>query len=344
MQKTKGVMLINLGTPDTYAVGDVRRYLREFLSDPRVIDIPALIRYILVYLIIAPFRSPKSAAMYKKIWLKNGKSPLLFYSENLTKKLADHMGEEFSVKLAMRYGKPSIKSVLESFRDEGVSSIKVAPLFPQYAMATFESATEKVKDVAKAIGFEGEFDYTQAYYNEDGFIDAEAEKVRPSLEKENPDHVVMTFHGLPVRHCRKTEILEKGEKSRCGQSGCCDVLEKRNMNCYRAQCVETGRLIASKLGLDKEDYTVTFQSRFGKDPWIEPYTDKYLDHLKELGKKKVMVISPSFATDCLETLEEVGIGLKEDFEEGAGERSLIVEPCLNDDDRFCSYLAKRLSY
>lgn len=341
VKELTGVLLINLGTPDSFSPSDVARYLKQFLTDPFVIDIPALPRYALVYGIIAPFRAKKSAAMYKKIWLGNGQSPLLYYSKLLTDKVASSLGEEFDVKLAMRYGSPSVASQLIAFREAGVKKILVQPLFPQYALATFKSAAEKVDVEAKRLGMRDAVVHLPPYFADGGFIEAETSKLAGKMKELSPDHVVFTFHGLPVRHCKKTEKLRPGEASRCGTDGCCDVFETRNEDCYRAQCVQTAKAIAKGLSLGEADYTVAFQSRFGKDPWIEPYTDKTLEELKKAGKKKVMVVSPSFAVDCLETLEEVGIGLKEDFEQDY-DGTLIVEPCLNDDEKFAKFLAGKV--
>lgn len=341
MNQKVGGLIVNLGTPRTSRVSDVRSYLREFLGDKRVIDIPWLFRFLLVNLIIAPFRAKKSAAMYQKVWLENGKSPLLHYSQLLADKLRRNLSGTIDVELAMRYGEPSIRSSLIKLRQKGVERIVVQPLFPQFALATYESATEKVKEEAKSLGF-SELTFLDPYFNEAGFIDAESKKALKSIEVLKPDHILMSFHGLPVRHCRKTEVLAPGELSRCGTQSCCEKMTKRNEHCYRTQCFETARAIASKLGLAKSDYTVAFQSRFGRDPWIQPFTDKTLEELKESGKKKVLVLSPSFAADCLETLEEVGIGLKHDFESDY-DGELIVEPCLNDDDNFVDFMTQRFT-
>jgi ferrochelatase len=343
MDNKTGVLLVNLGTPDEPNRKKVGTYLREFLSDPFVIDIPALIRFFLVNFIIVPFRAKKSAQLYKKIWMENGSSPLLFHSRNLSEKLQTSLGESYSVKLAMRYGNPSIKTILGEFSKDGVSKIKVVPLFPHYALATYESAVKKVEKEARKFGHLEKIDFLAPYYKEDGFIGALVESARNSISKTKPDHILFTYHGLPVRHVKKTEILKSGEASKCASFSCCDKITERNKNCYRAQCFETSRLVASKLGLEKADYTTCFQSRFGKDPWIEPFTDFTLDNIKENFPdiSKVLVISPSFATDCLETLEEIGIGLKADFEAKPNEsrRELLVDPCLNDSDTFVSYLS-----
>ena len=251
-----GVVLINLGTPSSPSRDDVKTYLREFLSDPRVIDIPFIIRFLLVNLIIAPFRSKTSAKMYQKIWDPVNGSPLLHHSKSLTRKVAEKLGDDYSVKLAMRYGQPSIKNSVKELMDEGVTEIRALPLFPQYALATFESAADKIKVEAEKANFKGELKVLSPYFDEEGYIKSEADKVASKVKEGfktgDVDHVVFTFHGLPVRHCRKTENLEKGEQSKCGKSGCCDVFEKRNKDCYRAQSIQTAKKIAEKLEIKKK--------------------------------------------------------------------------------------------
>lgn len=338
----KGVLLINLGTPDSPKVKDVKKYLKEFLSDPFVIDIPAFFRFLLVNFIIAPFRSKKSARLYQKIWMENGKSPLLYHSENLAKKLSIKLQESHTVKLSMRYGNPSIISAMKEFKEEGVTEVIAVPLFPQYALATFESASDKfMKDVKKS-GYRGQAKIVSPFYDEPSYIEANAEIASQMIEQVKPDHIVMTYHGLPVRHVKKTEILGEDEESKCGVGNCCEKMVSRNASCYRAQCFETSRLIAKKLELSTSDYSVTFQSRFGKDPWIEPFTDVSLEMLKKQGKKNVLVLSPSFISDCLETLEEVAIGLKSEFENEKG-RSLNCAPCVNSSDKITKALADKVS-
>ena len=344
MTKSKGVLVTNLGTPLSPEKKDVGTYLREFLGDPFVIDIPAVIRFFLVNLIIVPIRAGKSAAMYKKVWLEDGGSPLLHYTKKIADKLGNKLSGSHEVEVAMRYAQPSIREGLEKLKH--LDEIVIVPLYPQYALATFESTIQKVNEEAKKLGIESKVTFQEPYYDDARFIDALHSQTSKSIEELKPDHIIMTYHGLPVRHVRKTENLKPGEKSLCATSGCCHKITERNKDCYRAQCYETSRLLAKRLGLSEDQYTTTFQSRFGKDPWIQPFTDLTLEEFKEKRPdvKKILVISPSFAADCLETLEEVGIGLKEDFESGEDVgRKLIAEPCLNDSDPFVEFLSDRLS-
>lgn len=331
MTKKKGVLLVNLGTPDSTDVADVRKYLREFLMDKRVIDIPAFPRFLLVNGIIAPFRSPKSAAEYRKLWDERG-SPLKYYTEDITNLLSKKLSEDYSVKFAMRYQNPSLISVLEEFQKEEVATLHVIPLFPQYASATTGSVIDKVMEITKTWQIIPDIKFTSQFLEEELFIETICDQGKKLMEKETYDHYVFSYHGLPERQIRKGSY-----GNFCQLGSCCDTLNEHNRYCYRAQCFETTRLVAKKLGVEKENYTVCFQSRLGKDPWVKPYTEDVLQDLAKSGKKKVLAFSPAFVSDCLETTIEVGQEYHENFIEAGGEKWDLV-PSLNVEDKWVECL------
>ncbi|WP_421874131.1 ferrochelatase [Marinoscillum sp.] len=328
----KGVLLVNLGTPDSTEVSDVRKYLREFLSDKRVIDIPAVPRWMLVNLIIAPFRAPKSAGEYRKLFTERG-SPLKYYTEDLLDPLRKLLGDEYVVEYAMRYQNPSVKSGLLKLKEKNVSSIHVIPLFPQYASATTGSVIDKVMDITKTWQIIPEIKFTSQFLEDDKFLEVIAKNGRQWMEKTAYDHFVFSYHGLPERQIRKGSV-----GNQCQLGSCCSKFHERNQFCYRAQCFQTTRLVAERLGIPEEKYTVCFQSRLGKDPWIKPYTEDVLKELAKNGKTKVLAFSPAFVSDCLETTIEVGQEYKEEFEEAGGEQWDLVES-LNDDPLWIESLA-----
>ena len=328
----KGVLLVNLGTPDSTSVSDVRKYLREFLSDKRVIDIPALPRWMLVNLIIAPFRAPKSAAEYRKLFTERG-SPLKYYTEDLLEPLRSILGDEYQVEYAMRYQNPSVESGLNKLKDGNVSSIHVIPLFPQYASATTGSVIDKVMEIVKTWQIIPEIKFTSQFLEDDKFLEVIAKNGRKWMDQTEYDHFVFSYHGLPERQIRKGSV-----GSQCKLGGCCEAFHERNQFCYRAQCFQTTKLVAEKLGIPKDKYIVCFQSRLGKDPWIQPYTESVLHDLAKQGKKKVLAFSPAFVSDCLETTIEVGETYKEDFIEAGGEQWDLVES-LNSDPMWIDCLA-----
>jgi len=328
----KGVLLVNLGTPDSTSVPDVRKYLREFLSDKRVIDIPDVPRWMLVNLIIAPFRAPKSAAEYRKLFTERG-SPLKYYTEDLLDPLRKILGDDYAVEYAMRYQSPSIAEGLEKLKSVNVHSIHVIPLFPQYASATTGSVIDKVMEIVKEWQIIPEMKFTSQFLEEEKFLEVIAKNGRKWMEKTDYDHFVFSYHGLPERQIRKGSV-----GNQCKLSTCCEVFHERNQFCYRAQCFHTTRLVAEKLGIPKEKYTVCFQSRLGKDPWIKPYTEDVLHELAAKGKKKVLAFSPAFVSDCLETTIEVGETYQEEFIKAGGEQWDLVES-LNDDPLWIESLA-----
>ena len=318
-----GLLLINLGTPDEPTTPAVRRYLREFLSDPRVIDINAVGRALLLNLIILPTRPSKSAAAYQSIWDAKRGSPLLYHSQDLTTGVREKLGDGWVVELAMRYGNPSIEAGLEKLAAAKVDRIVVLPLFPQYATSSTGTAIARVMELATAKWTVPALDFVPAFFDDAGFLAAFEAVAKPALAAAKSDHVLFSFHGLPVRQITKTDMTGK----HCFASEtCCDTLE--NPNCYRAQCFATARALASRLGLPAEQYTICFQSRLGRTPWIQPYTDVELDRLAAAGKKRLAVMCPAFVADCLETVEEIGIRAKEQFTAAGGE-DLVLVPSLN---------------
>ena len=329
----QGVLLVNLGTPDSTSVADVRKYLREFLSDKRVIDIPAIPRWMLVNLIIAPFRAPKSAAEYRKLFTERG-SPLKFYTEDITKLLQTSLGDDYVVEYAMRYQNPSIESGLEKLKSKKVSKIHVLPLFPQYASATTGSVIDKVMEIAKNWQVIPEIVFTSQFLEEELFIDTFVKKGREWIDQHDYDHFVFSYHGLPER-----QIIKASVNNYCKLGNCCQSFNDNNRFCYRAQCFHTTRLITEKLNIPKEKYTVCFQSRLGNDPWVQPYTEEVLKQLAHEGKKKVLAFSPAFVSDCLETTIEVGETYHEQFLELGGERWDLVES-LNDDPMWVECLSE----
>jgi len=330
-----GVLLVNLGTPDHYTVSDVRKYLREFLMDGRVIDIPFLKRWLLVNLIIAPFRAPKSAIVYEKLWTDNG-SPLLYYGIEVEKKLQILLGDDFIVKLGMRYQKPSIKSALDNIRSHNVSSIIVFPLFPQYASATTGSIHQEIMEIMKDQENIPELKFINNFCNYKPFIKAFADIARNTLKGQTYDMLLFSYHGLPER-----QVLKASVNGFCNLGECCSVYGIHNQFCYRAQCFETTRLLAEELDIPVNKYQVVFQSRLGKSPWIQPYADEVIRLLPSRGIKKVAVMMPSFVADCLETTVEVGMEFKEIFEKAGGEKWIFIES-LNDSELWIKVIKELL--
>lgn len=327
-----GILLTNLGTPDSPSTSDVRKYLREFLMDKRVIDIPLIPRYLLVNGIIAPFRAPKSAKVYKKVWLEKG-SPLKVYGFELANKVQNQLGKDFEVRLAMRYQNPSLGSVFRDLIDMDLDRIIVVPLFPQYASATSGSILEEFMTCASKEQTMPEFHLTGPFFKEAFFLDPIARKISEEWKSGNYDQVLFSYHGLPERQIRKGD-----RHSACLTADCCSVLNSRNLLCYRAQCFETSRLLADKAGLKSSDFTTSFQSRLGKDPWIKPYTEDVIKEWPNQGINRILALSPSFVADCLETTEEIGMEYKDVFERAGGSKWTLL-PCLNSDSDWAEGLA-----
>lgn len=321
----KGVLLVNLGTPDSPSTSDVRKYLREFLMDGRVIDIPFISRFFLVNGIIAPFRAPKSAKLYKEIWSPITGSPLMHYSLIQKELLQKRLGDGYQVELAMRYQTPSIESALESLKKGQVKSIRVLALFPQYASASTGSVIEKVMEIVGKWLSIPDISFVNSFHDNEKMVEVFAQNASKYKPQEY-DHILFSYHGLPQRH------LIKGDDSgkHCLKvENCCSVLNENNKFCYSAQSFNTTRLIVDKLGIPKEKYTICFQSRLGKDPWVQPYTSQVIQDLAKKGVKRLLVLCPAFVADCLETVYEVSVEYAEEFKEHGGEHVQLVES-LND--------------
>lgn len=329
MKKT-GVLLIQLGTPDSPSVKDVRKYLTEFLNDRRVIDIPWLPRKLLVNGIIVPFRAPKSAKIYKELWeFGEGVSPLKTHTESLKNLVQKKFeGENVTFEVAMRYQNPSMDSVLERMKKALYDEIIILPLFPQYASASTGSAIEKAMDIIRKWWVIPEIKIVSQFYDNTHFIDAIIERTKEFNFKDY-DHVLFSYHGLPVRQVDK---VYEGETDLCSDQPCETSINEFNKYCYKATSFATTRLIAEKLGLEEKDYTVCFQSRLDKK-WLEPFSDKVVEEWGKKGAKKLLVFSPAFVADCLETIIEIGDEYQEIFEEFGGEKVQLV-PSTNAHPKF----------
>ncbi len=319
-----GILLINLGTPDSPATSDVRKYLREFLMDARVIDIHPVSRWLLINCIIAPTRAPKSAKLYQKIWTKEG-SPLLTHGIALKEKLQEKLGDNFLVAFGMRYQSPSLESALEELRKARVTKIIALPLYPQYASSSTGSTIEALMKLFGSWEVTPEVKIISRFHHREEYLNA----VLASAKEFNPadyDHMLFSFHGLPERHIHKSDAHYGDGK--CNLGKCCEIPREGNQYCYRANCVQTAMAIASRLNIKKEDYTIAFQSRLGRVPWIKPYSDHEIERLAKEGKKKILAFSPAFVADCLETIYEIGTEYNELFREHGGEKIQLV-PSLN---------------
>jgi ferrochelatase len=298
---------------------DVRKYLREFVMDGRVIDIPFWRRFLLINFVIAPFRSPQSARAYHELWTAQG-SPLKIYGVKLEGLLQEALGPVFEVKLAMRYQSPSIKTVLSHFKGRNFKELIILPLYPQYASSSTGSTIEEVMNVLKGWEVVPEIKLVSKFFDHPLFIKASVEIAKKYMAQENYDHYLFSYHGLPEQH-----ILKSSCDDYCRLGDCCWAYSSKNQYCYRAQCFETTRLLVKALGIKKGDYTICFQSRLGKKPWIKPYTDEVIKLLPGRGLKKILIFSPAFIADCLETTVEIGIEYKKLFLEHGGERWDLVE-------------------
>ena len=330
----KGVLLINLGSPDSTAVPDVRKYLGEFLMDERVLDTPWLIRWCVVNLAILPSRPKQSAEAYEKVWLPEG-SPLVVTSRRVHQELKRRLGEDLVVELAMRYQSPSIESAITKLKAQGVTELLVFPLFPHYAMSSFETAVVRAQELVAEIAPEIRLSVIKPYYNDPDYMAALVASAEPYLQSDY-DHLLFSFHGLPERHLRKSDPTG----SHCLTiPNCCEVACPAHATCYRAQCMATVREFVAKAGIPADKYSVAFQSRLGRDPWLKPYTDFELTRLAEQGVKKMLVICPAFVSDCLETLEEIAMQGKESFLEAGGAEFALI-PCMNEHPRWLDALEK----
>ncbi len=322
MDKKIGILLMNLGTPEGPDTESVKRYLDEFLMDPDVIDLPWIFRALLVKGIILRTRPKRSAEAYKKIWTTRG-SPLFFHTQDLAEKVQSELGETFLVIPAMRYGKPSVADALIRFKQAQVQEIRLLPLYPQYARATTESSRKWVQHESIRIGYTPQFKNIGAFYDNLKFIDAFVEKVFEAKKDFIHDFVIFSFHGLPEKALKK---VDRSCGMHCLKSAhCCDTIQEENQDCYRAHCFHTAKAIAERAGLAPDQYQVTFQSRLGPTKWIEPYTDQILNQLAVSGSaKRILMVSPSFVADCLETLEEIAIRYRELFIQKGGDDLKMV--------------------
>ncbi len=319
-----GVLLLQLGTPDSTDVGDVRTYLAEFLSDPRVLDMPAPARWLLLRAVILPFRPRRSAEAYEKIWTDDG-SPLLLHTQALTSAVAERLGPTVRVAFGMRYRKPSIEDALETLVGAGVDRLVVVPLFPQYSSAASGSAIERALDLIGSRWNVPSVSTVGPFYDHPGFVRAVTAIARPLLDDFGPDHVLFSYHGLPESQVKKSDPT----RSWCLASDtCCDRIMDVNGFCYRAQAFATTRALAAELGLDDGSFSTTFQSRLAGQRWIKPFTDKSLPGLAAAGVRRLAVLTPSFTADCLETIEEIGIRARAQWDELGGDDLLLV-PCVN---------------
>ena len=321
----KGILLNNLGSPDSTEIKDVKKYLDEFLMDERVIDIDYWKRYVLIKGIILNFRPKKSAKAYKKIWWDEG-SPLVVISERFTEKIKQKI--DIPVELAMRYGSMSMEKGIKNLVDKGVTEIFLVPLYPHYAMSSYETVVVKAEEIIAEKYPNVILDVLPPFYNKPDYIKAMSDNIANHLKDFDYDHVLFSYHGIPERHIKKSDPT----KSHCKLDGsCCERNSVAHHTCYRHQCFETTKAIVKELGLNETNHSNSFQSRLLKDPWLKPYTDFELEKFPELGKKKLAVVTPAFVSDCLETLEEIAMEGKEEFLEAGGTNYKHI-PCMNDND------------
>ncbi len=329
----KGALLINLGSPDSPDPRDVKRYLGEFLMDERVIDISKALRTFLVKGIILNTRPKKSAKAYKKIWWEEG-SPLIVLSKRLQKSVQKKIS--IPVELAMRYGNPSIEEGIKNLVNQGVNEVILIPLYPQFAMATTETILVLAEEVRSQNHPNLSFTVLPPFYNHPDYIRVLSESIQENLKDKEWEHLLFSYHGIPERHIRKSDVT----KSHCKiDKSCCQTSSKAHKYCYRHQCYETTRQVAEYLELKEGTFSTSFQSRLGLDPWLRPYTDQTVAKFAKKGVKKMAIATPAFVSDCLETLEEIGMEAAEDFEEKGGEK-LYVIPCINDRPDWVNVLSR----
>ena len=332
----KAILILNVGTPAEPTARGLRQFYKFFFSDPFVFDMPGWSRWLLRNFIILPFRAPKTAKDYKKIWLENG-SPLKVYTEELCENLQkslDPSKNRIVVAMGMAYSEPFISDTMSRLQRQGVRDILILPLFPQYSTATTGSLIHGVEQAAAKWEEVPRMVMVDDLYSELAFVNAWASLINKHLPRDNPgtnvEHVIFSYHGLPEKNIKKAD-----ENNYCEFGSCCDVINEKNQSCYRAQCMQTTRSIVAALGWREDFYSIAFQSRFGRDPWIQPYLDEHLIQLAGRGVKRVAVATPSFVSDCLETIHEIGIEYRKLFIEHGGEE-LILIPNLNNDENWFS--------
>ncbi len=329
----KGVLLVNLGSPDSPGRKDVKKYLKQFLMDERVIDEPLWLRTILVKGIILNTRPKKTSKAYKKIWWDEG-SPLIV----LSKRLLDKINKNTSIPtaLAMRYGNPSIDHGIRKLSAQGVTKILLIPLYPQHAMASTETILVLAEKIRKEVDQQLEFTNLPAFYNRPDYIRVLSNSIKDFLKNKSWDHLLFSYHGIPERHIRKTDITNSHCKI---DRQCCLVSSPAHEFCYRHQCYETTRQVVEYLKLKEGTYSSSFQSRLAGQPWLKPYTDEVIDNFAKSGTKKLAIVTPAFVSDCLETLEEIGMEAKVDFMTKGGEEFHVI-PCLNDNKEWVKVLSQ----
>ncbi len=329
----KGILLVNLGSPDSPNPKDVKKYLGEFLMDERVIDVPLWARNILVKGIILNTRPKASAKAYAKIWWEEG-SPLIVLSERLQEKVQKQV--DYPIALAMRYGSMTIKKGLQELVNKGAEEVLIVPLYPQFAMATTETIVVLAEKIGKEFFPDIKITDFKAFYNRPDYIEVLSNSIAKHLKAKDYEHLLFSYHGVPERHIRKSDIT----KSHCKIDGsCCATPSPAHEFCYRHQCLEVTRLVGEKLGLKEESFSTSFQSRLGFDPWLRPYTDRTIERMGKNGIKKMAIVTPAFVSDCLETLEEIAMEGEEIFHEVGGKEFTTI-PCLNDDADWVALLAK----
>lgn len=322
-QPPVGVVLIQLGTPDSTSVSDVRSYLREFLSDPRVMDMPSVVRFLLLNLVILPFRPQRSAKQYREIWTEPT-SPLLRHTVDLAEAVQEHLGSEYLVTVGMRYKNPPLAAALDQLAAAGCTRVVAVPLFPQYASASYGSAAAKVLELAARRWNVPAVSTVPPFFGEPGFLEATAAVARPLLDDFAPEHILFSYHGVPESHLRRNESAG----ARGIEASRSITEDGHDRFCYRAQCYATTSGLVDVLGLPPDSYSTTFQSRMAGQKWIRPYTDHAIQDLRDSGVRRLAVLTPSFVADCLETLEEIGVRLRRQWREFGGEELLLI-PCLN---------------
>lgn len=331
----KAVLLINLGSPDSTSIPDVRKYLKEFLNDPRVIDSSPLARWILLNCFLLPFRPKKTAEAYQRIWTKDG-SPLILCSQAVQRKIAETV--DMPIELAMRYGTPSIKETILKLKDKGIQELFIIPLYPHYAMSSYETALVETMQSLASLAPTIKTTTLQPFYKDEGYINALVESARPYLDQ-GYDHLLFSYHGIPQKHLVKSDPSH----AHClTVPDCCNTCHPAHATCYKHQCLETTKHFVEKANIPKEKYSISFQSRLGSDPWLEPFTDHKFHELPKAGIKNLLVICPAFVSDCLETLEEIAMAGKESFLE-AGGTSFTQIPCLNQHPKWIHYLTSKIN-
>jgi len=332
----RAVLLVNLGSPDSTSVPDVRRYLREFLGDERVLDLPAPLRFALLEGIILRTRPKKSAHAYASIWQPEG-SPLVITSRSVRNKLATTLGAETPVYLAMRYGNPSIASVIAQIAADGVTEVLLFPQYPHYAMSSLETVVVKVFEERTKLAPGMHITTVQPFFQDADYIEALYQVTAPHLSQPH-DHLLFSYHGIPERHLRKGD----SSKAHCTLvTNCCTTCSPAHATCYKAQVLATTRALVARAGIAAEKHSVSFQSRLAGEPWLSPFTDYELKRLPQAGKKRLLIICPAFVADCLETIEEISEEGRDDFMAVGGE-SFQQIPCLNDQKPYIEFLAQRV--